>query len=446
MAVRLSRFTIGLSALMLLTTTGVVGLGGAVAQAAPGAAAPQCPPATASLGVQYVGQSVYGHDEPQFSATIVGDAFPGVGVENSGWSTEYQGAPTTVGLNSFQVTLHDGRSGVDTTVDCRVMVLNDVALDNDTFTVSRITAADRFAEAVAISQTLVPAGQTAPLVYIASGEGFADALSGASIAAQRGAPLLLVRSTSVPAAVMAEINRLQPRDIVVLGGEATITPAAWDELRQRDPGTEYTRIGGADRFEVSRNLITNPRFGAAPSESIYLASGRVFPDALSAGPAAARTVSPVLLIDGRATALTAAERAIVEARAASDVRILGGTNTITSDLATDVHSTGVPVRRLGGADRYRVSSAIADSIFARGRGGSAVVETVYLATGADYPDALAGSVLAESTDSPIMLVTRDCIPVDTAYRLNKLHTTKLVLLGGPASLGAGVESLTVCEH
>jgi putative cell wall-binding protein len=93
------------------------------------------------------------------------------------------------------------------------------------------------------------------------------------------------------------------------------------------------------------------------------------------------------------------------------------------------------------ADRYFVSSGVAQHAFFR---TGMKIDTVYLATGATYPDALAGAVLAKKSGSPIMLTTKDCIPSDTAERITLLGATKIVILGGTSSVGTPVDTRTVC--
>jgi hypothetical protein len=61
------------------------------------------------------------------------------------------------------------------------------------------------------------------------------------------------------------------------------------------------------------------------------------------------------------------------------------------------------------------------------------VKMVYLATGQNFPDALAGSVLAARTDSPVILVDQQLTqPVINELR-GRIRTTQGVyLLGGKA--------------
>ena len=86
--------------------------------------------------------------------------------------------------------------------------------------VTRVSGSDRYATAAAISAGWGPG---VPVVYIATGLNFPDALAGAAAAGTLGAPLLLVTGTTVPAATAAELARLKPGRIVILGGPGAVS-------------------------------------------------------------------------------------------------------------------------------------------------------------------------------------------------------------------------------
>ncbi|MFB2556430.1 cell wall-binding repeat-containing protein [Herbiconiux liangxiaofengii] len=367
---------------------------------------------------------------------MAGSLPAGVTLFDDGVATEYRGAPTSAGESVFTLLYLDPATGDSSSATCTVSVKNDVALD-PTLAVSRIAAADRYSESVAISKVVAPG--TAPLVYLASGEVFADALSGGSIAAQRGAPILLTTKGAVTEVVLAELSRLSPKNIVVLGGEASVSPAVIAQLGGLTPAPTVTRIGGADRYEVSRNLIGNAAFGTTKSSTVLLATGSTFADALSASPAAAKIPGPVLLVDGSQPSLSAAEAALISTLKPDVIGLLGGTASISEAMESSLRTSGQDAVRVFGENRFFVSSHIAAIAFQTGS-----TDTVYLATGASFPDALAGAPLAVASKSPILLTTRDCIPVDAAHRINTLGATKVVLLGGPASVGPEVAALRVC--
>ena len=105
-------------------------------------------------------------------------------------------------------------------------VSNNVQTALDEFTagaVIRLSGPDRFATSAAISEANFAAN--APVVYIANAYNFPDALSGAPVAGLDGAPVLLVPTEGIPAAIHNELKRLQPARIIVLGGPQAVSTA-----------------------------------------------------------------------------------------------------------------------------------------------------------------------------------------------------------------------------
>lgn len=95
---------------------------------------------------------------------------------------------------------------------------------------------------------------------------------------------------------------------------------------------------------------------------------------------------------------------------------------------------GVTPARVAGADRFETAARIADRTFD-------AAEVAVLATGLDFPDALAGAFAAGHLAGPILLVERDRVPPATLGMLSELGVSRVVLLGGPAAIGAQVEQV-----
>src|SRR5688500_275665 len=115
--------------------------------------------------------------------------------------------------------------------------------------VERFGGADRYATAAAVSAAHFSPG--VPAVYVATGADFPDALAGGPAAARAGGPILLVAGTFIPAATSAELTRLKPARIIVLGGSGVITDRVVRSLDAFDTGGGVRRIGGADRFATA---------------------------------------------------------------------------------------------------------------------------------------------------------------------------------------------------
>jgi putative cell wall-binding protein len=107
------------------------------------------------------------------------------------------------------------------------------------------------------------------------------------------------------------------------------------------------------------------------------------------------------------------------------VVILGGTGVIGDAVASGLASlTGATVTRLSGADRYGTSAAVSREKF------EPIAPSVYIATGANFPDALAGGPVAGRTGVPLLLVSSNGIPGPTAAELLRLKPELIILLGG----------------
>ena len=94
--------------------------------------------------------------------------------------------------------------------------------------VSRLAGTDRYRTAAAISKDGF--GPGTPVVYVATGHNFPDALAGGATAALKDGPVLLVSGASIPKATHDELTRLKPKRVVVLGGTAVVSESIRDDL------------------------------------------------------------------------------------------------------------------------------------------------------------------------------------------------------------------------
>jgi putative cell wall-binding protein/Tol biopolymer transport system component len=280
--------------------------------------------------------------------------------------------------------------------------------------VERIGGADRYAVSAAVSADRFAPG--VDVAYVASGAGFADALAGGAAAGRQGGPVLLVEQARIPEAVRAELERLEPKRIVVLGGTVSVAAAVETELKSLTK--EVTRVGGADRYEVSADL-SHAVFPVRPDVA-YVASGAVFSDALSGSAAAGRRGGPVLLVTKDAVPSAVKDELLrLKPR---EVVVLGGPATVSDAVVAQLGAT-----RVSGRDRYEVSASISSKVFAPPR------HTVYVASGAVFPDALSGSAAAIANGAPVILLPPTGIGA-AATELDRLDPYRIVLLGGPATL------------
>jgi len=289
----------------------------------------------------------------------------------------------------------------------------------------RYAGADRYGTSVEISRRTFPPGVDA--AYVATGVNFPDALAGSAASGGRG-PILLVTKTAIPGAVITELKRLSPRRIVVLGGTGVVSAEVEAALRKQ---ATTARQAGADRYttavDVSAKHFEKPGVPVA-----YVATGEDFPDALTGGPAAAKLGGPILLT--RKDKLPSATVSELRRLKPERIVVLGGTGVISEAVqsALAAHTSG-EVTRLAGADRYQTGAAISKAVFDPG------VPMVFIATGVNFPDALAGGAAAAFEDGPVLLVAGGTIPKATKDELTRLQPKRIVVLGGPAAVPESVE-------
>jgi putative cell wall-binding protein len=299
--------------------------------------------------------------------------------------------------------------------------------------VSRIQGATRYDVAVGISQKAYPS--TASTVYVVTGENYPDALSAAPAAVKENAPLLLTPKSSIPASVTTEIQRLKPSKIVVVGGPNSVSDAVLSQLDALATG-DAVRVSGADRYEASRNVV-DYAFGADGATLAYVSTGQNFPDALSASAAGGKAGAPVVLVNGTAAVADAATKTTLSDLGVTSVKIAGGPNSVTRSIEASLVSDDRTVTRLSGADRFEASANINKDAFTSSK-------RAFIATGYNFPDALAGAAYAGAVGAPLYVVPTTCVPAQVLADLTTLGVDQVTLLGGPNSLTAAVEELTAC--
>ncbi|MDO9396306.1 MAG: cell wall-binding repeat-containing protein, partial [Herbiconiux sp.] len=289
--------------------------------------------------------------------------------------------------------------------------------------VERIAGVDRYEGSAKVS-----AARFAPMTgtaYVASGEGFADALSASAAAGADGGPVLLVQKNVVPLSIIAELRRLKPQRIVIVGGPLTVSEDVEKELGRFS--ASVSRVTGTDRFDVSANLSRGVfKSGKAVA---YVASGLVFPDALSGSAAAGKNGSPVLLV--QPDAVPTSVELELKRLAPAQIVVLGGRNTVSDPVLTQLNRIA-PTSRTSGADRFDGSAAISAANF------PAENPLVFVASGAVFPDALSGSAAAIAAGSPVLLVSKDTMAASIDRELDRLLPSKIIVLGGTGTISDAV--------
>ena len=307
-----------------------------------------------------------------------------------------------------------------------VVVPNSTVPPGTPVAVERLWGEDRYATAAAVSQDSYPQGTDK--VFVATGENFPDALAVAPLAHALGGPILLTRRGSLPAATAAEIARLGVSNVYILGGTAAVSSSVEAALAAYG---STTRIWGKDRYVTAAEISKFAFPGGA--QVAYVAVGTGFPDALSGAPIAAHADGPLLLTTS--SSLNGYTRQELQRLSPATIVVVGGGTSVSQSVVNQLGALAPNVVSIAAADRYATSVVVAQHGYP---GGS---DTVYVARGTAYPDALAGGPAAadNAAPGPILLVPETYLPSSVAAELERLRPNRVVILGGTDAISAGVQ-------
>ncbi len=283
---------------------------------------------------------------------------------------------------------------------------------------------DRIETSVAISQASYPQAGSAKAVVIARADDFADALAGTPFAVKVGGPLLVTGKASLDVRVREEIRRVLAAtgDVYVLGGGNAVSTVVVDGITSL--GFNPVRIAGTDRFDTAMRIAE--QFGAPTL--VLLCSGLSFPDALSAGAAAAAKGGFVLLTNG-ASLPPAVAQFMVDHPAAQYIAVGGP--------AAQAAPTATPIV---GATRFDTAVQVAEQLF----GAPTVVGA---ASGETFPDGLSGGAMIGKVGGPLLLVpssTRLSPVVRSYLQAHAATVASVEVFGGPDAVSdAIVRELTL---
>lgn len=293
--------------------------------------------------------------------------------------------------------------------------------------VERIWGDDRYGTAAAVSATWDPSVE---VVYVATGGNYPDALPASAKAGAQDVPVLLTRPGSLPSVTAAELERLMPQEIVVLGGDKAVNPAVEAALAGYVPGgaDSVSRLAGKDRYGTAAAVAQT--FGTDVPVA-YVALGQNFPDAVTGAARAGLEDGPVLL--ARTDRLPTATAAALTGLNPERIVVLGGPGAVSEEVLTALEDyTDGEVTRIAGSDRYGTSAAIAGLY-------PDDTSTVFVATGELFPDALTGGPIAVRSSAPVLLTRHGELPEETIEQLERFTPERIVILGGTVAVSANVQ-------
>lgn len=204
--------------------------------------------------------------------------------------------------------------------------------------------------------------------------------------------------------------------------------------------TTVTRVAGGNRYATAA-AMSERHF--AESNSVVLASGENWPDALSAAGLAGAIDCPLLLV--RKDSIPDETYQEIVRLGATSFMLVGGTAAVSEDVfeTFQLDFGEFAIQRVAGSNRYQTAARVAGwvydmtemSPFNSTWSGMALV-----VSGENYADALAATPLSAARHMPILLTRQASLPSETASELSEDIYESAIIIGGEAAVSAGVKA------
>lgn len=260
---------------------------------------------------------------------------------------------------------------------------------------ARLAGQDRYQTARTIGEDY-NSGKCANIILV-SGNNFPDALSSSILSKKFDAPVLLVGATveqSSEAFSYIAAHSNADTKLYIIGGTGVIGTSFETEII-KGGHVNIERLSGYNRYDTDMAVVN--KANVKPGTPVFVASGENFADALSVSSFAGLNQYPTLLVGQNY--LADKTKNYIASNKPATVYIVGGVSVVSQSVEAQIKAL-VPtatIKRLAGNDRFDTVGAVINEF-------SASPQTVYLANGFNFPDALAGSALAAKTGDPVLLI------------------------------------------
>lgn len=218
-----------------------------------------------------------------------------------------------------------------------------------------------------------------------------------------------------------------PVKLTATSNVTTVSSHKWSAMFDFD--VEYppsspissVRLGGSTRYDT---MVAIADAGFASSDTVVLASGENFPDALSASSLAGAYKAPVIMTSR--DSLSEQAKSEIERLGASKVFIIGSPAAISTSVESMLRDMGLTTERIAGSNRQETAAKVAAKT-----ADAKSPSTVIVASGENFPDALSISPYAYAKGYPIYLTEdRGALSLSTLKAIQSLGTVERVIIVG----------------
>ena len=295
----------------------------------------------------------------------------------------------------------DIRNGEIILVGGEKSLSKDIEKELSKFNIKRISGLDRYETSIEISKEY----EHSDTIIIVSGEKFTDELTSTVLSSKLKAPILLTKEKELSQGLIKELKRLKAKNIILVGGEKTISKSIDEELN--DYNTK--RIGGKDRYETAVLIGEEIRKISGNISKGILVDGTNFPDAVVMSSLASKENIPILLTEPKV--LNESILNIIDKWEIDNIIIGGGESSISKNIESKLIEK-IDVKRISGINRYETAVNVAKLI-------NGVNNKYIIVNGERFPDAIVASSYGAQKNYPILLSGSNLLPEIVRGYINK---------------------------
>ena len=273
-------------------------------------------------------------------------------------------------------------------------------------------------------------------VIVASGSNFPDALAASALAGSLNAPVVLTDPQSLSSQAASIIKRLKSSSgmkATIVGGTAAVSDTVKAQIEAL--GVTTARAAGSTRQGTARAIYAAGDFTG--TKTCIIATANSFADALSVSPYAYATSTPIFLTGSDGT-LDDETASLINRSGFRNAILVGGTAAVSDTVSRQLYL--LDCKRVSGSDRYATSAEIAKYAV---NAGVLSYDSAAIATGRNFPDALAGAAFCGSKGSVLLLAddgADTCISSGSAYKNARGKLYNAYVLGGTGAVSEAIES------
>ena len=287
----------------------------------------------------------------------------------------------------------------------------------------RIGSTDTYANAVTASGKFNTVGSK---LVIANGDSGVDALLAAPVAAKIGGSMLLTKPDTLPANVSAELTRLKPSAIFVIG---QVSEAQKTALGKLTPRLEV--VGSADREETSV-LVAKRFFPNDPN--VYVANSGNQTEAANGAGRATLAKAP-LLLTGK-TQTSSSFKAYFATGKVTSARVIGTESSLTAGVFNEVKAKVANTARFNASEVFSLNAALLQDFDV----GNIRPSGFTIASSASTEDTFVALQVTASTGYPLVLSKQACIPAAAWSVTSKYPGANSIIVGTTADLVSGINT------